>query len=89
MVLGGEADVLHARLLRQVKPHIGVETGGVELVEQLLVLPSWDLPAPLDLLVPRRDGIHTPVHEQAEALIEEPVASVAESGWHGAVTSGI
>ncbi len=82
VVLGGEADVFHAGVLEDVEPGVGVAFGGVELVDKGLVLGAGDAAAPLFLLVPGVDGVEAPVDEEAEALLEEPVACVAEVGWH-------
>ncbi len=78
VVLGGEAEVLHAGRLQRVEPALGVVAARVELGDELLVVAPLHAPAPQDLLVPRRDRVQPPVHEQAEALLEEPVAAVAE-----------
>jgi hypothetical protein len=78
-VLGREREVAHAGFLRQIEPSLRVEFPGVELGHERRVLGAAKALAVHVLLVPAADCIDAPVDEQAEALLEKPVAAVAEA----------
>ena len=82
MVLGGEADILHAGGLGEVEPGVRGEVARVELGHEALVVLFGDLGAPLLLLVPAGDGVEAPVDEQAEADVGEELLG------HGEVRMG-
>ena len=83
VVLGGDDDVLHARVLRELDPRVGVELDRVELRGELLVLLHRDLRAVHDPLaeaeralpLPLAGGnrVEAPVDEEAVLGLAEPV----------------
>ncbi len=84
VVLGGDNDIRHARVFGRLGPRVGVIQVGVEVVEILLVVLVADLLAILHPLVPRREGVDTPVDEQPEAIMREPcrIALCGSGGAH-------
>ena len=81
VVLRGDDDVLHARLLGQPDPGVGIEFRGVEAGAEPIVLFERDLRGvadPLSVVRPpvplsRRNGVEAPVDEQAEPRLAPPV----------------
>ncbi|OPZ73917.1 MAG: hypothetical protein BWY79_02194 [Actinobacteria bacterium ADurb.Bin444] len=73
VVLGGEDGVLDAGLLRQRRPFVRVVLHRVELGGQLLVLLLRDLADVADPLTLAEQGVDTPVDEQAELDVLEPL----------------
>jgi len=65
----------------------GSKDWGVPAAGQLLVVGARHAGAPLLLLVPALDGIQPPVHEEAEPLLEEPVARIAKA-FHAQIVAG-
>jgi len=78
MVLGREADVLHAVAQGDIQPGVRVEAHRVEPLQQLRVLAAGYAAPPLDLFVPGGNRAEPPVDEHPETPLEEPVPAVAE-----------
>ena len=83
VVLGGDDDVLHPRVLRRLHPRLGVELHGVELRARtsrtrrtgMLRARHDPLAArrrPLAVPVPGRHGVEPPVDEHPEARVAPP-----------------
>ena len=72
VVLGGDAEILHARLPRLPGPLARIVQVRVEPLEVLLVVGGGNLFLLLDPLVPGRQRVQAPVNEQAEAVVSEP-----------------
>ena len=74
VVLRGDDEVLHARLVGKLGPELRVIQVGVKVLEVLLVFLVGDLLDVLDPFMPRGEGISAPVDEHAEAVVGEPTA---------------
>ena len=82
MVLGGDDDVFHPGVLRELHPGVSVELGGIELPRELLVLLHRNLGAIHDPLAEterllafpfaRRNGVKAPVDEHSVLRLFEP-----------------
>ena len=77
VMLGGDAQVLHPRLLGQVEPGVGIELHRVPALRQLCVFRAWDAPPPL--VLPAVDRVDAPVNEHPKPLLEPPIPPVPES----------
>ena len=82
MVLRRETDVFHARVLHKIEPFLRIVFHGIELVFVDDIVFAEHVAAPMHLLLPAGHGIDAPMHEHAETLLEEPVATVAETLNH-------
>ena len=72
VMLGGRHEVLHAGAGGRLGPAIRVVQVGIEVIHVAFVLAGRDLLLLHDPLVTSRQGIQSPVNEQAEAVVHEP-----------------
>ncbi len=73
VVLGGDDEVPHARLLRRSRPGFGVVEVGVEVIEVGLIRFVGDAFTVLHPLVSGRQGIQPPVDEHAKPVVNPPL----------------
>ena len=73
MVFGSDDDVFHARVLCDSHPLVGIVLNRVELRHELGVFGHGDLLPIHHPLTPARDGINSPVNEQAEPPFAPPL----------------
>jgi len=84
VMLGGDGDVFHARVLDHAAPLVGIEIHRIELRGELLVVGDVDLVVVHDPFASAGDAVDAPVDEQPELRVLEPLAR-GEVGGRGLI----